>query len=1131
MRTNALEMPGTTGWLRPLRWSEPSVSGTVVPATGVAGEFALPVGTVTFLLTDVEGSTLAWQAAPGVMGQAIARHYEILDAAVAAHGGVRPQEQGEGDSIVGAFGRASDALTAAVAAQQALGAERWPDGLAGPLRVRMAIHTGEAQMRDEANYVGQAIIRTARLRAIAHGGQVLVSQAVRDLVIDQLGDRVELVDLGLHRLKDLARPEHVWQVAATGLAREFPPLKSLDAVPNNLPMELSSFVGRKSEIGAVSGLVAGNRLVTVMGSGGAGKTRLAQQVAAQLSGEFPDGTWWVELAPVDASAVRATIASVVSIQEPDRLVERLAGRMLLVLDNCEHVLDVVAPLVHQIMLKCPDVSVLATSRGALDVPGEVTWRVPPLGTPTVGEPVPIERLAQFDAVRLFVDRAVRARPNFALTTENGPAIAELCARLDGIPLAIELAAARAKSLTAEQILAGLEDALRLLTGGSRLVMPRQQTLEASIGWSHDLLVERERVLLRRLSVFAGGWDLEASEAVCANDDGLSVMEVLDCLEHLIDQSLVRVDERRGATRFQMLETVRQFASRQLAGDAAEHDRIMGRHASWFARLAAAVGPLAEGPDEEVCVVRLTPERDNLSAALRSFTASGLVVELAETTLHLGQFWNAAGFAADGRSWTTIALDSLGEQHVGLRARLLLARARHSFLTGQILPPFADAQAAVALADQVGDRLTAGQARGIAAVARGFTDLPAAAAMLETALADCRSAGDLFAEVQTLNMKTSLYVWRGELEKQRVALAEADNAAKRLANPFLSAVVKSNRASVSFFTADHDGMRSVLTDPMPGTDQSSVSEAFKAMTEVNLRADLGEEIPDPIAREARMRHLVRTENPMGASLMKSAVIRSLCVRGEHMRALDVLDDPAVGVARPQLWGVLCSMAIGDVERARAYFERGPGPQNMNVMLQTDADLVAAILARHDGDLGAAEAAIQRSLSLASTHGFARETLDALEILAGIGAAQGAWQYAARLAGAVQQRRDLHPLKARVEPLRSMLEADLGATRAALGDAAYESAFEEGRGLSVEGAVEYAQRSRGERSRPTIGWTSLTPTERRVVDLARRGRSNADIARELLMGNETVKSHLSHSYAKLGVANRTQLAALTPPSGGN
>ena len=420
MRTNALEMPGTTGWLRPLRWSEPSVSGTVVPATGVAGEFALPVGTVTFLLTDVEGSTSAWQAAPGVMGQAIARHYEILDAAVAAHGGVRPQEQGEGDSIVGAFGRASDALTAAVAAQQALGAERWPDGLTGPLRVRMAIHTGEAQMRDEANYVGQAIIRTARLRAIAHGGQLLVSQAVRDLVIDQLGDRVELVDLGLHRLKDLARPEHVWQVAATGLACEFPPLKSLDAVPNNLPMELSSFVGRKSEIGVVGGLVAGNRLVTVMGSGGAGKTRLAQQVAAQLSGDFPDGTWWVELASVDASAVRAAIASVVSIQEPDRLVERLAGRMLLVLDNCEHVLDVVAPLVHQIMLKCHDVSILATSRGALDVPGEVTWRVPPLGTPTVGEPVPIERLAQFDAVRLFVDRAVRARPNFALTTENGP---------------------------------------------------------------------------------------------------------------------------------------------------------------------------------------------------------------------------------------------------------------------------------------------------------------------------------------------------------------------------------------------------------------------------------------------------------------------------------------------------------------------------------------------------------------------------------------------------------------------------------------------------------------------------------------------------------------------------------------
>ena len=467
--------------------------------------FALPVGTVTFLLTDVEGSTQSWEAAPGLMGGAITRHYEILDAAVAGNGGVRPQEQGEGDSIVAAFGRASDAVKAALDAQVALHREAWSAELRAPLRVRMAIHTGEAQMRNEANYVGQAIIRTARLRAIAHGGQVLVSQAARDLAVDQLGAQVELRDLGSHRLKDLARPEHVWQLVSADLPESFPPLKSLDAVPNNLPLDLSTFIGREAEVAAVATLCAGNRLVTITGAGGAGKTRLAQQVAAQLCDRFEDGTWWVELAPVDAEAVVAVIASAADVKEASQLAERLAGRtLLLVLDNCEHVLDVVSPLVHDILNRAPNVRVLATSRGPLDVPGEVSWRVPALGLPIHGEPVSIERLAQYDAVRLFVDRAQRARPNFTLTNENGPSVAGICARLDGIPLAIELAAARAKSLTPDEILSGLEDSLRLLTGGSRVAMPRQQTLEGSIAWSHALLAERERVLLRRLSVFAGG---------------------------------------------------------------------------------------------------------------------------------------------------------------------------------------------------------------------------------------------------------------------------------------------------------------------------------------------------------------------------------------------------------------------------------------------------------------------------------------------------------------------------------------------------------------------------------------------------------------------------------------------------
>ena len=1130
MTNDALATSSSTSWLRPLRWSEPTVNG------GPGGaEFALPVGTVTFLLTDVEGSTSAWQAAPGLMGAAIARHYQNLDLAVSAHGGVRPQEQGEGDSIVAAFGRASDALMAAVDAQRALAAEPWPDGLAKPLRVRMAIHTGEAQLRDEANYVGQAIIRTARLRAIAHGGQVLVSQAVRDLVIDQIGDRVELLDLGLHRLKDLARPEHVWQVAGSGLGRDFPPPKSLDTIPNNLPIELSSFVGRQGEIATVSTLVTGNRLVTITGSGGAGKTRLAQQVAAQVSDHFPDGTWWIELAPVDASAVRSTIAAVVSIAEPDRLVERLAGHMLLVLDNCEHVLDTIGPLVHQIMAQCPDVSVVATSRGPLDVPGEITWRVPPLGIPTTGEPVPIERLAQFDAVHLFVDRARRARPNFALTTDNGPAVAELCARLDGIPLAIELAAARAKSLTAEQILAGLEDSLRLLTGGSRLVMPRQQTLEASIQWSHDLLGDPERVLLRRLAVFAGGWDLEAAEAICSDSPGLPAMEVLDCLEHLIDQSLVRVEERGGVARYQLLETVRQFAARRLAEFTEERNDLIVRHTNWYARVAAELGPLVEGPAQESCLPRLSAERDNMAAALRHLRAAGDGVALASFVLHCAPFWDAANTPADGRTWTTAALALLGDHLPELRAPLLAARANSVWLTGTMGMSDDDPIAALELAERLGDRHTAGRARVVLARSLGHTDPEGALAMLALAAEDSRAAGDRFNEARSKSSMVGIYAFRGELHQARIALEDAEQVVRQVVGGNLLIGWNANRAMIWMYEADHAGMRSALMSGGPN-DVGSLDNTvgLRALIDVALRSDLGDECPQPEDLEARVRHAFRIENYFAAMALNMALLRVLQLQDQPERARAVADESARMIPLPiwALHGAMCSLALHDPEGAKARLgtvaqQLPQAPVNFRLV----ADVVATLLARHDGEMAIAEATAHQGLTLAAEHGYTREIVDSLELLAGLAAAQGSWSHAARLGGAAHQARESHPLKARIEPIRSMLAVDLEAARAALGDAVYTTAFDEGRQLPLDEAVAYAQRMRGERSRPTLGWASLTPTERRVVDLARRGRSNPQIAAELLMGTETVKTHLSRVYAKLGVANRTELAAVVPPASGD
>ncbi|MGH9035854.1 MAG: ATP-binding protein, partial [Acidimicrobiia bacterium] len=476
-----------------------------------------PSGTVTFLLTDMEASTQAWQADSTAAATAVARQEEILAQAIATHGGFRPVEQGEGDSVVAAFSRATDAVAAAVEAQLALAREPWVTS--EPVRVRMALHTGEAEAH-EGRYAGSTIIRTARLRAVAHGGQTVVSRATAELVSDALPEEVALVDLGSHRLRDLIRAEQVFQVDHVDLPGAFPPLRSLDRVANNLPAQLTSFIGREDELAQVARLLASVRLLTLTGAGGCGKTRLAAHAAASVAESYPAGVWWVELAPLGpGSAVSTAALSAIGLREqPSRsAVDQLAdhfgsGRALVVADNCEHLLDSVVELLEPLLGRSPELTVLATSREPLGVAGETTWRVPPLALPGSGPSTP-DALTAYDAVALFVERARQARPNFVVTNENAPAVAEICARLDGIPLAIELAAARVRVLSPEGIRSGLDDRFRLLTGGSKRGLARQQTLAASVEWSFDLLGEAERILFRRLSSFAGGFTLDAAEAV------------------------------------------------------------------------------------------------------------------------------------------------------------------------------------------------------------------------------------------------------------------------------------------------------------------------------------------------------------------------------------------------------------------------------------------------------------------------------------------------------------------------------------------------------------------------------------------------------------------------------------------
>ena len=487
-----------------------------------------PTGTVTFLFTDMEGSTRAWETHPSEMHAALKQHDEIVAKEVQAHTGAIILERGEGDSVFAVFARASDAVAAACEIQRTMRKESWPAHL--PMRVRIAIHTGEA----DADYRGPHVNRAARIRAIGHGGQILISGVTAGIVHGALPDGASLIDLGQHRLRDVSEMERVFQLVHPDLRADFPPLKSLSNFRQNLPVQLTSFIGREQEREIVHALLADHRVVTLIGSGGCGKTRLAIQVGSDMLEQFPDGVRFVDLAPLsDPSLVVDAIAGAVGVKveqgvsTADALVRGLEGtKTLIILDNCEHVVKACADAVGSLLRTGDSVRVLATSREPIHLPGEMTWRVPSLSLPNGA--TSIEEIKACEAIQLFLDRAAAARHEFMLTISNAEVITDICRTLEGVPLAIELAAARAKVLTPREIRDRLSDRFRLLTGGRG----RHQTLRSTIDWSYNLLSDNERGLFRRLSVFAGGFDLAAAGAVWPEGDPL------DDIEQLVDKSLV-----------------------------------------------------------------------------------------------------------------------------------------------------------------------------------------------------------------------------------------------------------------------------------------------------------------------------------------------------------------------------------------------------------------------------------------------------------------------------------------------------------------------------------------------------------------------------------------------------------------
>jgi predicted ATPase/class 3 adenylate cyclase len=576
----------------------------------------LPSGTVTFLFTDVEGSTRLWEEHPDAMRAALARHDELVAAAIAASGGHVVKTTGDGFHAV--FATAHDAIDAAVAAQLGIEQEPWSEPVR--VRVRMGVHTGEAHQRD-GDYYGSSTNRAARFMSAGHGGQIVVSGVTAALVAEHLPADFELLSLGEHRLRDLAEPVAVFQLAAPGLQREFPTLRSLDAYPSNLPAQLSSFVGRERDVFEIATLLRDKRLVTLTGVGGVGKTRLALQVAGDVLPRFRDGAWLCELAPVrDPSGVVDAVASVFHVTArpglslEESLVAYLRDQeLLVVLDNCEHLLRGAARVVAAIQGACAGVRVLATSREGLSIPGEQILVVPSLGLPDDADGAGSES-GECEAVRLFAERAVGAHAAFTVDDTNRAEVVAICTRLDGVALAIELAAARIPTMNPAELAQRLDRRFRLLSGGNRVAIERHQTLRATIDWSYDLLSESEQRLLDRMSVFVGGCTLEAVEAVCAGEP-IDVDEVYELLARLVAHHLVVADTGTGTeTRYRLLETIRQYGEERLS-DTGDTDRIRARHGDHYADFAGAVQAHVLGSEQIEWGTRLAREHDNLHAAM------------------------------------------------------------------------------------------------------------------------------------------------------------------------------------------------------------------------------------------------------------------------------------------------------------------------------------------------------------------------------------------------------------------------------------------------------------------------------------------------------------------------------------
>jgi predicted ATPase/class 3 adenylate cyclase/DNA-binding CsgD family transcriptional regulator len=1087
-----------------------SMSATDWSELGVS---ELPTGTVTLLLADVEGSTRLWQTQPSEMAAAVAQLDRTLADVISGYDGVRPVEQGEGDSFVIAFARASDAVACALDLQRAPLA---------PIRLRIGVHTGEVRLRDEGNYIGPTINRTARLRDLAHGGQTVLSGATEPLVVDQLPVNAWLSDLGTHPLRDLPRPERVVQLCHPDLRNDFPPLRTADSVVNhNLPPQRTSFVGRQAEMNRLREDLAGNQVVTLTGPGGVGKTRLAVHLAAALADQFGDGVRYVDLAPItDPDVVPVAVARALGLPDQpgrstmDTLLRFVRDRrMLIVLDNCEHLLDASADLVVALLGAAPGLTLLATSREPIGVTGEATRRVPSLSVAD-------------EAVELFADRAHLALSEFALTNENADTVSEICRRLDGLPLAIELAAARVRALSLTEILDGLRDRFRLLTGGSRIAVRRQQTLHASVDWSHALLTETERVMFRRLAVFLGGFDLDAAQAV-GGDGDMQRFQVLDLLTLLVDKSLVVAENSSGRTRYRLLETVRQYALEKL-GESGEADAARSRHRDHYAAMAALLDAPG-GSNYEHHIEQIETELDNLRAAFTWSCENSDIEQALMLASSLQPLWLTRGRIKEGRDWFNSIFTGEDAQHFDVKtvvgARALADKAELDLWQGN-LEGMAEAQRALAIARDIADSAVLARALTACGIAASYSAELAQPYFAE-AVGLARELDARWRLSQILGLQANMAIVDGDPIAARAIAQEGLEIADAIGDRpdarqcrWCLATAKQFQGDLSGAVADFDvvtaeaeAAHDLFRKPL-SLGQKAYALAYQGdIQAARAAADAAHEADAELGGTfVGFVHLASALTELAAGDVRAAAEATEAAR-QHLSV-------APGLAAVQsAFNAQAALAAGDLAEARRRADDAVAATSAwyrMVALTTRARVAIA-----QGDLQQAEFDAYDALAqcaLLKAHLGLPDIFECLGTVVGEG---GRHREASRIFGAAEAiRRRLSAPRFKIYD--AGYSASIGVLRDAINQADFDAAWAEGAALSTEEAIAYAQRGHGERKRPSSGWASLTPAERDVVRLVKEGLPNKDIAERLFVSPRTVQAHLTHVYTKLGLTSRVQLA---------